>query len=551
MHQKFTKYISILVFLQLFTLPVALADDDKNSDALRTELEQLMQEGSLRNSDVNIASGDLLLEIYEQRNFLPAWNRQQQIGELVSAIKATAADGLDPADYHLERVELIYADRLAGRQLSPADRAVQDLIMTDSLARLGYHQQFGKVNPQTLDSNWNFRRDLNDIDAEIAIQRAIDSPSLTDFLQDFFPRGWFYKNLQAALANYRQIAANGGWPVIPDGPTLRPGDSDSRLPVLAQRLIITGDLPPRDNVDKLTTYDEALQQGVRHFQARHSLDTDGAVGPATLRALNVPVEKRVEQLQLNIERARWVLNDLSNEFVLVNIAGFRAYVLRDKKIAWETNVQVGKPFHQSPVFRDEIQYVVVNPTWTVPYSIASKEILPKIKRDPDYFASRDFDLKDKNGKLVKPSSINWEAVTERNFPVWLVQRPGPNNALGRVKIMFPNKHSVYLHDTPSKSLFGKAERAFSHGCIRVENPFGLAEQLLHSDGWNQDKFQQLLAEGETKTITLSKPIPVLLLYWTTMVTPDGLVFFYNDVYSRDDRVARALDKPFRFDISRR
>ena len=551
MYQKFTKFASLLIFLQVFVMQLALADSVEHSNALRIELEQLASSGSLRNSGVRIASGELLSKIYAQRNYLPAWNRQQQIGELVSAIEATAADGLDPADYHLERVKLIYANRLDGGKPSPADKAAQDLILTDSLARLGYHQQFGKVNPQTLDSNWNFRRDLNDIDAEIAIQRAIDSPSLTGFLQDFFPRGWFYRNLQTALENYRQIAENGGWPVIPDGPTLRPGASDSRLPVLVQRLIITGDLPPRDDVNRLTTYDKTLQQGVRHFQARHGLDTDAAIGPATLRALNVPVEKRVEQLQINIERARWVLNDLANEFVLVNIAGFRAYVLRDKKIAWETNVQVGKPFHQSPVFRDEIQYVVVNPTWTVPYSIASKEILPKIKRDPNYFASRDFDLKDQNGNLVKPSSINWETVTERNFPVWLVQRPGPNNALGRVKIMFPNKHSVYLHDTPSKSLFGKAERAFSHGCIRVENPFGLAEQLLDSDGWNQDKFQQLLAEGETKTITLSKPIPVLLLYWTTMVTPDGLVFFYNDVYSRDDRVARALDEPFRFDISRR
>jgi len=263
----------------------------------------------------------------------------------------------------------------------------------------------------------------------------------------------------------------------------------------------------------------------------------------------VPVAKRVEQLKINIERARWVLNDLADEFVLVNIAGFRAYVLRNKKIAWETKVQVGSAFHQSPVFRDEIEYVVVNPTWTVPYSIASKEILPKIKRDPNYFASRDFDLKGQNGKLVEPSSIDWETITERNFPVWMVQRPGPNNALGRVKVMFPNEHSVYLHDTPSKALFNKAERAFSHGCIRVENPFDLAEQLLGGDGWNQAKFKQVLDEGEPTKVSLSKPMPVLLLYWTTMVTPDGVVYFFNDVYSRDEPIAKALDEPFQFDLS--
>ena len=548
MYQKFTKFAWLLMFVPLFTLPAAMADDDKDSNALRIELEQLVQMDSLRNSDVNIASRNLLLEIYEQRNYLPAWNEQRQIGELVTAIKATAADGLDPSDYHLERVELIYADRLAGRQTSPEEKAVQDLILTDSLARLGYHQLFGKVNPYSLDPNWNFRRDFNGVDPATAIQSAIDSPTLTDSLRTFFPRGWLYQKLQAALADYRRIAASGGWPVIPDGPTLKLGASDTRLPVLVQRLIATGDLAPGDAVGKPTTYDESLQQGVRHFQARHGLDTDGAIGPATLRALNVPVSKRVEQLKINIERARWVLNDLEDDFVLVNIAGFRAYVLRNRKIAWETKVQVGSTFHQSPVFRADIEYLVVNPTWTVPYSIASKEILPKIKRDPNYFATRDFDLKDQKGKLVEPSSINWSTITERNFPVWLVQRPGPNNALGRVKIMFPNKHSVYLHDTPSKALFGKAERAFSHGCIRVENPFELAQQLLAGDGWNQAKFQQLLDAGETKTISLSKSMPVLLLYWTAMASPDGVVHFFNDVYSRDARIAEALDQPFRFDL---
>jgi len=547
MYQKFTKFAWLLMLLQLFAMQLAQATDEKDSNALRIELEQLVDSGSLRNSDVSIASGNLLSKIYAQRNYSPAWNDQRQIGELVSAIKATAADGLDPTDYHLQRVELTYADRLAGRQLSPAEKAVQDLILTDSLARLGYHQLFGKVNPYTLDPHWNFRRDFNGVDPATAIQSAIDSPSLADSLRSFFPRGWFYQKLQAALADYRRIAGNGGWPVIPDGPTLRPGASDSRLAVLAQRLLVTRDLPPRDAVGKPTSYDESLQQGVRHFQARHGLDTDAAIGPATLRALNVPVEQRVAQLKVNIERARWVLDDIEDDFVLVNIAGFRAYVLRNRKVAWETKVQVGSTFHQSPVFRADIEYLVVNPTWTVPYSIASKEILPKIKRDPNYFANRDFDLKNQNGKLVEPSSINWATVTERNFPVWLVQRPGPNNALGRVKIMFPNKHSVYLHDTPSKALFGKAERAFSHGCIRVENPFELAEQLLGGDGWNQEKFQQVLDAGETKTVSLSTPMPVLLLYWTAMATPDGVVHFFNDVYSRDVHIAEALDQPFRFD----
>jgi murein L,D-transpeptidase YcbB/YkuD len=536
------------MFLPGLGAQAATVDDQKNSDAVRIELEQLVHSGFLSNSGVHIASVDLLLNIYEPRNYLPAWSNQRQIGELVTAIKATVADGLDPSDYHLELVESIYTDRLAGRQTSPEETAVQDLILTDSLARLGYHQLFGKVNPYTFDPHWNFSRELNDIDPAIAIQNAIDSPSLTEFLGNFFHRGWFYRKLQAALADYRQIAANGGWSSIPEGPTLKPGASDRRLPVVARRLIITGDLAPRDNIDKLTVYDETLQQAVRHFQGRHGLGIDAVIGPATLRALNVPVEKRVEQLEVNIERARWVLDDIEDDFVLVNIAGFRAYVFRDRKVVWETKVQVGSAFHQSPVFRDEIKYVVLNPTWTVPYSIATKEILPKIKRDPNYFATRDFDLKTHNGKFIDPSSVNWGSITARNFPYWLVQRPGPNNALGRVKIMFPNKHAVYLHDTPSKALFGKAERAFSHGCIRVENPFDLAEQLLGGDGWSQEKFQTVLDSKKTKTVLLSKPMQVLLLYWTAMVEPDGTVYFFNDVYERDERIAEALNEPFRLDM---
>jgi len=538
----------LTIFLLLAAAPAAFADDEADRNALRFELEHLIDSGFLSSSDVSIASGELLLEIYERRDFLPTWNDQRQIEELIAAIKATEADGLDPSDYHLERVEFAYNELLEGRLTSPEEWAAQDLMLTDSLARLGYHQLFGKVNPYTLDPHWNFRRELNDIEPATAIQDAIDSPSLQEFLGTVFPRGWLYRQLQASLADYRQIGANGGWPVVPGGPTLEPGANDDRMPVLRRRLSTSGDLESIDELDESNVYDEALQQGVRRFQERHGIDVDAVIGPATLRALNVPVEQRIRQLEINLERARWVLDDIVDDFILVNIAGFRAYVLRDRKIAWETKVQVGSAYHQSPVFRDEMKYLVLNPTWTVPYSIATREILPQIKRNPDYFASRDFDLKDRSGHLIDPSSVDWATVSARNFPYWLVQRPGPGNALGRVKFMFPNDHSVYLHDTPSKYLFSKSERAFSHGCIRVENPFDFAEQLLGGDGWNQEKFQEVLDGGETRTVFLSTPLPVLLLYWTAMVKPDGTVYFFNDVYSRDERIAKALNEPFRLDM---
>ena len=314
-----------------------------------------------------------------------------------------------------------------------------------------------------------------------------------------------------------------------------------------QRLVATGDLPQGELATTDSIYDESIEAGVRHFQMRHGLDVDGIIGPSTVRALNIPVEHRVQQLRINLERTRWVFDDVSDEYILVNIAGFAAYVIRDGKVAWRTKVQVGKPFRKTPVFRDEMKYVVFNPTWTVPYRIATRDILPSIQADPDYVATRNFDIKDRNGNLVDAKSIDWSKLSRGNFPYTLVQRPGPDNALGRVKFMFPNEHAVYLHDTPSKHLFGKAERAFSAGCIRVERPFDFAEVLMGRDGWTQERFKEVLDSGEIRTVFLSKPLPVLLLYWTAEVREDGVVYFYQDIYDRDQSVADGLDAPFSLD----
>lgn len=538
----------LLIFIMISAAPISIADDDADREALRHELEHLAETGMISTGQVDIAGKDLLVEIYGRRNYLPAWNDQRQIHDLIAVIRATEDDGLDPSDYHLEQIEYAYNELLAGRLTEATEWAPQDLILTDSLIRLGYHQLFGKVNPYTLDPNWNFRREMNDVDPATAIQDAIDSPSLAEHLKTLFPRGWVYEEFKAGLARYREISASGGWPIIPDGPTLRPGATDDRLPILARRLAITGDLENRDSFDDLTVYDEFLLEGVKSFQARHGIDVDGIIGPASLRMLNVSAEMRVKTLEINLERARWVLDDIEDDFILVNIAGFEAYLVQDKEVVWQTKVQVGSQFHQSPVFRDEMKYLVLNPTWTVPYSIATKEMLPQIKSDPDYFAKRDFDLKDRNGKFIDPNSVDWSQVSARNFGYWLVQRPGPGNALGRVKFMFPNDHAVYLHDTPSKYLFNRAERAFSHGCIRVENPFDFAEQLLGKDGWTQEKFQDALDSEETQTVMLSTPLPVLLLYWTAVVRQDGTVVFYNDVYERDRAISDALDEPFVLDL---
>jgi murein L,D-transpeptidase YcbB/YkuD len=548
MAAKITKTSLILGFGLLLSAGVIVAQDSIVQETVRLEIELLSSSGHPDLRGIDVASGNLLVEIYENRRFRPAWTDLDQVDELLTAIEATAADGLDPADYHLEQVRTGYRQLLAGDVTTAIARTELDVLFTDSLIRLVYHQRFGKLNPYTLDPQWNFRRDLDGVSAAAAIQSIIDADSLLDRLQTLFPRGRFYEQLRQSLARYREIEANGGWPEFPEGPTLKPGMVDNRVPVLARRLAVTGDLDTDAVAAADTTYAEIIEAGVRRFQKRHGIDVDGVIGPTTARVLNVPASRRVRQLEINLERARWVFDDITDDFIIVNIAGFTAYVVRDREVVWQTRVQVGSTYHKSPVFRDEMKYLVFNPTWTVPYSIATKEILPQIQSEPDYFAKRDFDVKDRNGKLVDPESIEWSELSRRNFPYTLVQRPGPNNALGRVKFMFPNEHAVYLHDTPSKSLFGRAERAFSHGCIRVENPFKFAEILLGADGWTQDRFQEVLDSGEIKTVFLSKPMPVMLLYWTAQVDPGGDVHFYQDVYDRDQRIEDGLNSEFVMDL---
>ena len=532
-----------LVVALVFAGAPTLADEAETQEAIRSEIEQLRESGRLSLGDVEIASGELLARVYERRNFEPAWSGLEKMNALAELIEATALDGLSPADYHLGEIRRVQSMIANGRVLDAAARAALDIGLTDSLIRLGYHQRFGKVNPYDLDPDWNFAREFRNRDPALVIQEAIDADSLAGYVENLFPREELYRQLQAYLAKYRDLAASGGWPVVPDGPTLRPGDKDERLPVLERRLAATGDLAPGVLVDT-SVYGGALESAVRAFQERHGLDVDGIVGPGTLRAMNVTVEERIEQIRVNLERARWVLDNLGDDFVIVNIAGFRVYLYRDNEEIWSTRAVVGRTYRKTPVFRSTMRYLVFNPDWTVPYSIATKDILPKVQQDPGYLAAGDFIVKDRNGDVVETADIDWSALGGRNFPYTLVQQPGTNNALGEVKFMFPNEHAVYLHDTPGKGLFDRAARTFSSGCVRVEHPFRFAELLLEANGMDAASIEELRQSRQMKSVFLKEPIDVLLLYWTAEVGSDGRIHFYEDVYLRDRAVLEALNSPY-------
>jgi murein L,D-transpeptidase YcbB/YkuD len=511
---------------------------------IRAHVEEMRATGSLAVNGEPIASHALLPRIYENREFAPAWNTLRQIDGLLEMIDGSYAEGLEPNDYHLSALR---AARSAATEdlaaLPPAERAALDVLLTDSIILLGYHLRFGKVDPNALDSNWTSTRELLREDPAVTIQQAIDAPSLRDFAARVIPRVFLYERFKAALAEYRAIEANGGWPRLPAGPTLSPGSTDARVPELAARLAVSGDLRTAD-VAGGTLYAEPLVTAVRSFQLRHGLAADGVVGPATLAALNVPVAARIEQLRANLERARWVFYEPESEFIVVNIAGFQLYVVRRGQVVWRSRVQVGRPYRQTPVFRAEMTYVVLNPTWTVPPTIFRNDILPAVRRDVGYLATHRIDVFDSMGTIVDPAAADWSG---RHPPYRLVQRPGPDNALGRIKFMFPNEHAVYLHDTPSRDLFERDSRAFSSGCIRVEDPFGLAEQLFGERG--RERLERIGASGRTETVFLPKPMPIMLLYWTAEVDASGRISFFPDVYGRDPAVIAALAQPFRVPVT--
>jgi murein L,D-transpeptidase YcbB/YkuD len=291
-----------------------------------------------------------------------------------------------------------------------------------------------------------------------------------------------------------------------------------------------------------TKYDTYLKKDIRSFQNSHGLDVDGVIGKGTFTALNIPVEKKIDMLRVNLERARWIMHNVPKEFLIVNIARFKAYVIRNDSIIHRTNVMVGKTFHKTPIFRSKLQYIEFNPTWTVPVSITRNEMIPKMKKDHEYLNKKNMVLLDRSGNIVDQSQIDFSTISANNFPYTIRQEPGPWNALGEVKFIFPNKHSVYLHDTQSKSLFSRANRTFSHGCIRVQNPFDLAEVLLQRTDWNRDKIDELVASKETKRVFPEHQIDIFLLYWTTGLMDTDKIFYLPDVYERDQPILKMLDQ---------
>lgn len=494
---------------------------------------------------------------YEGRSYEPAWvtlsGLTPDARQLLDVLATSDADGLQPNDYHVSVL-----DSQVGRldADSPSDPDVGrlvdvELLLTDGFLLYGSHLLMGRVDAESLDPRWRAERRERDMVEllDMAVRKGIPR----DVLHGLRPPQIEYVQLMEALAAYRKMVTDDGWSAVPPGAMLVPGDRSDRVPALRSRLsgvpavVVAGeDLTDFEAAADSLVYDTRLAEAVRAFQDRHGLEPDAVVGPATLAALNTGPVERVRQLELNLERWRWLPQDLGAQHVMVNTADFQLDAIRGGRTEFTMRAIVGRPYRQTPMFSDRITYIVFRPYWHVPHSLAVQDHLPLQKADPSYFRRLGFRLfRGWGGDVneVDPASVDWSDVTARTFNYRLRQDPGPQNFLGAAKFMFPNPYNVYLHDTPGREQFQRNVRNFSSGCIRLENPRALAVWLLEGNrAWPPERIDRAMRADTEVAVSLAEPVPVHLLYWTAFVR-DGVVHFRPDIYDRDGRLAAALTEP--------
>ncbi len=477
---------------------------------------------------------------YRNRAYSPAWVGRHGVEEraalLVDAVAGSTAEGLAPQDYGV--AELAGLMGHLGDELAIARLDVQ---LTDLFMHYAEDLVNGRMAPRRVDQNWHI---LPESIALVALlERSLAAASFAQALADLAPYQSGYRRLKRALQRYREIVAAGGWPLIPEGALLKRGVRERRVALLRERLKASGDLAASmDRAPEL--YDSRLARAVTRFQRRHGIRPDGRVGTDTLRALNVTAQARLKQIVLTMERWRWLPRQPDIRYLLVNMAGFELYAIDANETMLEMRVIIGKAYRQTPVFASAVHSVVLNPYWYVPQSILRKDILPRVQRDPGYLQRarlKVFSDISGNGREIPAEQIDWTQYSNRPFPFILRQEPGRRNALGQIKFMLDNPYGIYLHDTPSRYLFERYERAYSSGCIRVEDPKALTEYLLSGDAnYDADTIQALLDEGKPRRLKLDRPFPIYLVYLTAWVDGTGEVHFRDDIYNRDALLKLAL-----------
>jgi murein L,D-transpeptidase YcbB/YkuD len=472
----------------------------------------------------------LVQQFYIDRGTDPAWLDavgRPAASTLLARIAAADRDGLCPLDYDVASLRRGLAGASRGEWGAFAAAAL-DVDLTTAVLRYLVHLGLGH------DATRDVRSSARSVDVLAALHRLREIGQTSAIVERVAPRHAEYRSLARALARYRGIARRGAWPALELEATLRPGDPATAgvLGALAARLGATGDLAPA--TAPADRYAGAIVDAIRAFQTRHGLAVDGIVGPATIAALNVPLGRRIGQIALNMDRWRRLPDDLGTLHVRVTIPAFEVSVFEGGRRVLQRRAIVGTSSSPTPAFSDRIRYIEFNPYWNVPDGIANAEILPEASEDPGYLDARGFEVFDgwhAGAEPLDPFSIDWETGP---LDYRIRQRPGPTNALGLVKFMFPNRHNVYLHDTPARHLFRRHHRALSHSCVRVEDPGALAAAILPRDaGWTADRVDEAMRSGTRRAVPLPEPVPVHLLYVTAAVDAGGTLHFRDDIYGRD------------------
>jgi murein L,D-transpeptidase YcbB/YkuD len=477
----------------------------------------------------------LLAAFYVADKLEPLWLTQSgpdaRAREFVKTIAEAGQEGLMPARYRLADIEQLW------RASTPNQLACLDLLLTDAFRRYSRDVRSGRIDPQIADPTWHLRPP--DFDPVAALQTVKTDDEFAKLLRALPPPHAGYAQLRRALNRFANLARSGGWRALPPGPKLEPPFPHAQVPLLRARLRAEGDDLGTDTGD---IYDPILAAAVRRFQQRHGLDADGIVGVRTRAALNVPAAERAAQIRRAMERWRWLPRTFGEHYVMVNTAGFELSVVERDQPVLGMRVIVGTPDQATPSFTAMLRFLVINPYWNIPTRIARDKLVPKQQSNPKYFATRGirvFNGWNAEAHELDPASIRWTSLHGDSFPYRLRQEPGPKNSMGRLSFVFPNAFDVFLHDTPERWLFERDQRAYSEGCVRIENAMALARHTLRqSADWDAQRIQDEIDALRQQTVRLPEPIPVYVLYMTSWADTDGRAHFREDIYARESVLAQ-------------
>lgn len=506
-------------------------------------------------------ANSFLKKLYTQLLFVPVWMNEDEPSPAVNALfqhikndHTLNKEGtlyLDVSRLE-ERVHDIYAynGKLVQKidlefKISQLYKAYTDYAYLGSINWGAFQARISNLIVNDVSTEWILHRPK--VDAITMLENTALGGDLAKQLQETTPTKYHYRELQNKVADYREIKANGGWETVTLNETLRPGKSSNGVPSLRQRLIVTRDYTSCEESSEAFVYDKCLQEAVKHFQKRNGLADDGEVGPITLTVLNKTVDERIETMLLNLDRIKWLNDPRSKRHVIINIPDFMLYFEEDGDLIQTFRTIVGTPKNPTPIFSNSVKTIVLNPQWNVPKSIIQKEYIPKLLRNPGVLRKDKIEVYNgwgKDAQLINPASVNWSAYRySKTVPYRFAQTSGTHNALGKVKFLFPNKFSVYMHDTPTKHLFKKDKRAFSHGCIRLQKPRELLETFsTFEDNVDFEKSQKILQGRKKAYLPLEERVPIDVIYLTAWVDYDGALQFRNDVYHYDEMQLKSFRK---------